>query len=116
MRSLLVEAVVCSRRELASTAVFGTTVTTTPIPLAVLVDPKIGCLADCHSIEDIALVEISWPVADMNGAALHAPSVDRPRLVAQKVLELVRSRTYDTKAGGLVGVGLLTPGVGEPGA
>ena len=28
----------------------------------------------------------------------------------------VRSRTYDTKAGGLVGVGLLTPGVGEPGA
>ena len=29
---------------------------------------------------------------------------------------VVRSRTYDTKAGGLVGVGLLTPGVGEPGA
>ena len=28
----------------------------------------------------------------------------------------VRSRTYDTKAGGRVGVGLLTPGVGEPGA
>ena len=28
----------------------------------------------------------------------------------------VRSRTYDTKAGGLVGVGLLTPGLGEPGA
>ena len=27
-----------------------------------------------------------------------------------------RSRTYGTKAGGLVGVGLLTPGVGEPGA
>ena len=88
MRSLLVEAVVCSRRELATTAVFGTTVTTTPIPLAVLVDPKIGCLADCHSIEDIPLVEIGWPVAGGSGAALHAPSVDRPRLVAQKVLEL----------------------------
>ena len=28
----------------------------------------------------------------------------------------VRSRTYGTKAGGLVGAGLLTPGVGEPGA
>ena len=31
-------------------------------------------------------------------------------------LNTVRSRTYDTKAGGLVGVGLLTPGLGEPGA
>ena len=34
----------------------------------------------------------------------------------QTALTVVRSRTYDTKAGGLVGVGLLTPGVGEPGA
>ena len=31
-------------------------------------------------------------------------------------MEDVRSRTYDTKADGLVGVGLLTPGLGEPGA
>ena len=31
--------------------------------------------------------------------------------------KFVRSRTYDTKAGGLVGVGLLTPGLGgKPGA
>ena len=32
------------------------------------------------------------------------------------VVQNLRSRTYDTKAGGLVGVGLLTPGLGEPGA
>ena len=37
---------------------------------------------------------------------------ERTRLAAR----IVRSRTYGTKAGGLVGVGLLTPGVGEPGA
>ena len=87
MRSLLVEAVVCSRRELATTAVLGTTVTTTPITLAVPVDPKIVCLANCHRIEDIPLVEIGRPVAIRDSAALYASCVNRSRLVAQKVLE-----------------------------
>ena len=88
MRSLLVETIVSPRRELATTAVLCTTVITTPITLAVLVDPKIGCLADCHSIEDIPLVEIGWPVAGGNGAALRASRVDRPRFITQKVLQL----------------------------
>ena len=43
-------------------------------------------------------------------------ALGRSACTLQNLVSVVRSRTYDTKAGGLVGVGLLTPGVGEPGA
>ena len=68
-RSLLVEAVVCSRRELATT-IFCAAVTTTPTTLAVLIGPEVGCIANCYSIEDIPLVEIGRPAAIGNDAAL----------------------------------------------